>query len=113
MYTWGAILWAMVQGQLIIYEQEDVTDGLMQKTVIPLNPQIENGEQLEFYLSELLEFYMMALPISTYLMYNLKALLIGNCHHVNFMYNLKSKDLGLNHYTKNHNYVEDIVEVDG
>ena len=63
MYTWGAILWAMVQGQLIIYEQEDVTDGLMQKTVIPLNPQIENGEQLEFYLSELLEFYMMALHI--------------------------------------------------
>ena len=46
----GAVLWAVLQGQPMLYEQEDVADalsmrhGLMQKTIIPLNPQIETGK---------------------------------------------------------------------
>ena len=39
----------MVQDKPMVYEQEDVVDelpmrhGVMQKTIIPLNPQIETG----------------------------------------------------------------------
>ena len=46
----GTVLWAVLQGQPMLYEQEDVADalsmrhGLMQKTIIPLNPQIETGK---------------------------------------------------------------------
>ena len=46
MYTWTAVLQAVVQGQPMLYEQEDVADtlsvrhGLMPKTIIPVNPQI-------------------------------------------------------------------------
>ena len=39
-----SILWAVVQDKPMVYEQEDVLDalhGLVQKTIIPLNPQIE------------------------------------------------------------------------
>ena len=45
-YTWGAILWAVVHDKPMVYEQEEVADaivmryGLMEKIVIPLNPQI-------------------------------------------------------------------------
>ena len=49
-YTWGAVLWVLVQDKLIVYEQENVANdiamrpGLMQKTLIPLNPQIETNK---------------------------------------------------------------------
>ena len=44
------VLWAVLQRQPMLYEQEDVADacsmkhGLMQKTIIPLNPQIETDK---------------------------------------------------------------------
>ena len=49
-YTWGAVLWAVVQDKPMVYEQKEVAyaiamrHGLMQKTLIPLNPQIETNK---------------------------------------------------------------------
>ena len=49
-YTWGAILWAVVQDKPIVYEQEEVADaivmghGFMGKKLIPLNPQIQTDK---------------------------------------------------------------------
>ena len=49
----GAVLWMVVQDKPMVYEQEDVADaiamrhGLMQKTLIPSNPQIE-VDKLEY-----------------------------------------------------------------
>ena len=46
----GAVLWMVVQDKPKVYEQEDVAvaiamrHGLMQKTLIPLNPQIETNK---------------------------------------------------------------------
>ena len=46
MYTWEAVLWAMVKDKPMVYEQEvaayaiTMGHGLMQKILIPLNPQI-------------------------------------------------------------------------
>ena len=42
-YTWGAVLWAVVQVKPMLYEQEDIVDviamrhGLMPSTLIPLD----------------------------------------------------------------------------
>ena len=50
MYTWGAVLWVVVQDKPMVYEQEDVADviamrhGLMQKTLIYLNLQRETNK---------------------------------------------------------------------
>ena len=50
MYTWGAVLWAVVHDKPMVYEQEDVADaivmrhGLMEKKLIPLNPQIQTDK---------------------------------------------------------------------
>ena len=47
MYTWSAVLLAVVEDKPMVYEQEDVANaltmrnGLMQKTIIHMNPQIE------------------------------------------------------------------------
>ena len=46
-YAARAVLWVVVHNKEMVYEQEDVIDtfamryGLMQKKIIPLNPQIE------------------------------------------------------------------------
>ena len=46
----GAVLWVVVQGQPLLYEQQDVADalsvrhGLTKETIIPYNPQIEIGK---------------------------------------------------------------------
>ena len=37
MYTWGAVLWAVIQDKPMIYEQEDVQGALAMRHV-PLNP---------------------------------------------------------------------------
>ena len=48
--VWGAVLWAVVQDKQMVYEQVDVVDvigmrhDLMQKTLIPLNLQIETNK---------------------------------------------------------------------
>ena len=48
MCTWGTVLWAVVQDKPMVYEQQEVAygivvrRGLMQKPLIPLNPQIES-----------------------------------------------------------------------
>ena len=50
MYTWEAILWAVVQDKTMLCEQVEVVDvivmrhGLMQKTLIPLNQKIETDK---------------------------------------------------------------------
>ena len=50
MYTWGAVLWVVVQDKPMVYEQEEVADsivmrhGLMGKKLILLNPQIETNK---------------------------------------------------------------------
>ena len=49
-HTWGAVLWAVVQDKPMEYKQEDVTNviaprhGLIQKTLIPLNPPFETDK---------------------------------------------------------------------
>ena len=49
-YTWGAVLWAVVHDKPIVYEQEQVADaivmrhGLMENKWIPLNPQIQTNK---------------------------------------------------------------------
>ena len=49
-YTWGAVLWVVVQDKPMIYGQEELAydivmrHGLMEKKVIPLNPQIETNK---------------------------------------------------------------------
>ena len=48
-YTWGVVLWVVVQDKPIVYEQKDVTDVIamrhkMQKTLISLNPLIETDK---------------------------------------------------------------------
>ena len=46
-YTWGAVLWVVVHDKPMVYEQEEVADGtvmrygLMEKKMIPSNPQIQ------------------------------------------------------------------------
>ena len=50
MYKWGIVFWAMVKNKPTVYKQEDVVDGLvmrhgpMQKTFIPLIPQIDTNK---------------------------------------------------------------------
>ena len=50
MCTWGVVLWVVVQDILMVYEQEEVANaivmrhGLMEKKLIPLNPQIETDK---------------------------------------------------------------------
>ena len=45
LYTWGAVLWGVVHDKTMVYEQEEVAYaiviryGLMEKQLIPLNPQ--------------------------------------------------------------------------
>ena len=45
-YKWGAVLWAAVHDKPMEYEQEEVADaimvrhGMMEKNLIPPNPQI-------------------------------------------------------------------------
>ena len=50
MYTWGAVLWAVVHDKPMVYEQEEVADaimmrhGLMEFFLTPLNPQIQTDK---------------------------------------------------------------------
>ena len=49
-YTWGAVLWVVVQDKPMVYEEENVANvtvmshGLMGKKVILLNRQIETDK---------------------------------------------------------------------
>ena len=50
LYTWGAVLWVLVHDKPMVYEQEEFVDaivmryGLMEKLLIPLNPQIQTDK---------------------------------------------------------------------
>ena len=49
-YTWGAVLWAVVQDKPMVYDQEDVANalamrrGLTQKTFLHLHSQLETDK---------------------------------------------------------------------
>ena len=64
MYTWGAVLWVAIQDKPVVYEQEEVADviamrhGLMQKTLIYLNPQIETNKPQIWQLVSITIWYI-------------------------------------------------------